>query len=145
MKYVRQILCFALTLMASLNNVVAADPKTQKTLYLTFDDGPLLGTENVIDTLNAENVQATMFMVGLHAEASPYFMGLVKKAKASSVIEVANHSYSHAYDHYRHFYRDAEAVVKDIERNARVLGLTDHPGHVRLPGRDVFRMPGSVT
>ncbi|WP_292242848.1 polysaccharide deacetylase family protein [Mesorhizobium sp.] len=41
-----------------------------RTIYLTFDDGPLTGTSNILDVLEAEQVPATLFMVGTHAQAS---------------------------------------------------------------------------
>ncbi|MDG4896787.1 MULTISPECIES: polysaccharide deacetylase family protein [unclassified Mesorhizobium] len=40
------------------------------TIYLTFDDGPQNGTANILDVLQAEQVPATLFMVGMHAEAT---------------------------------------------------------------------------
>lgn len=112
-----------------------------KTIFLTFDDGPLTGTENILNVLAAENVPATMFMVGMHAEASPAHKALVERAKQLPLVTVGNHSYSHAHDLYRHFYADTEAVVADMKRANTVLGLTTVPVRARLPGRDVFRLP----
>lgn len=116
--------------------VLAAD----RTVYLTFDDGPLDGTANVLDVLEIEQVPATLFMVGMHAEANAGTRALLQRAKAMPLVTVGNHSYSHAYNHYRHFYGDTEGVVADMLRANVVLGLSP-PVHARLPGRDVFRLP----
>lgn len=40
---------------------------TKKYIYLTFDDGPQLGTVTCFNLCRAEAVKASFFMVGLHA------------------------------------------------------------------------------
>ncbi len=112
-----------------------------RTIYLTFDDGPLNGTKNVLDVLQTQKVPATMFMVGMHVEASAEHKALLARAKALSNVTVGNHSYSHAHDRYRQFYSQTEAVVSDMQKANKVLGLTVKPVKARLPGRDVFRLP----
>ncbi|SUU88920.1 peptidoglycan/xylan/chitin deacetylase (PgdA/CDA1 family) [Aminobacter aminovorans] len=134
------ILCFLATFVLASWPAQAAD----RTIYLTFDDGPLDGTGNILDVLKAENVPATMFMVGLHAKSSPESKALVARAKSMPLVTVGNHSYSHAYDRYRKFYADTEAVVADMVRANAVLGLAA-PTHARLPGRNVFRLPNIST
>ncbi|MDX8469178.1 polysaccharide deacetylase family protein [Mesorhizobium sp. VK23B] len=111
-----------------------------RTIYLTFDDGPLNGTANILDVLQAEQVPATLFMVGMHAEANAGNRALVQRAKSMPLVTIGNHSYSHAYNHYRHFYGDTEGVVADMLKANAVLGLKPAV-HARLPGRDVFRLP----
>ena len=49
----------------------ASATAAHRTVFLTFDDGPLNGTPNVLDVLQAEQVPAALFMVGSHAEAGP--------------------------------------------------------------------------
>lgn len=115
-----------------------------RTIYLTFDDGPLDGTANILDVLQAENVPAAMFMVGLHAKSSPESMALGARAKSMPLVTVGNHSYSHAFNRYRKFYADTEGVVADMVRANAVLGL-EVPTHARLPGRNVFRLPNIST
>ncbi|MET3582295.1 peptidoglycan/xylan/chitin deacetylase (PgdA/CDA1 family) [Mesorhizobium robiniae] len=110
-----------------------------RTIYLTFDDGPLTGTSNILDVLEAEQVPATLFMVGMHAQANGLNKALVQRAKRMPLVTIGNHSYSHAYNHYRHFYGDTEGVVADMLRANAVLGLKPSV-HARLPGRDVFRL-----
>lgn len=123
-----------LSLIAS--PALAAD----RIVYLTFDDGPLNGTANILDVLQAEQVPATLFMVGMHAEANAGNRALVQQANSMPLVTIGNHSYSHAYNHYRHFYGDTEGVVADMLRANAVLGLKPAV-HARLPGRDVFRLP----
>ncbi|MGH7005581.1 MAG: polysaccharide deacetylase family protein [Alphaproteobacteria bacterium] len=124
-------------LLAFASTAMAQD----RTVFLTFDDGPLTGTRNILNVLQEENVPATLFMVGMHAEASPTHRALVQRARHMPLVTVGNHSYSHAHDLYRHFYADTDAVVADMMRANAVLGLTTKPVRARLPGRDVFRLP----
>ncbi|TPJ75013.1 polysaccharide deacetylase family protein [Mesorhizobium sp. B2-7-1] len=130
----RFILPFLLLLVVS--PALAAD----RTIYLTFDDGPLNGTSNILDVLQAEQVPATLFMVGMHAEANATNRALLQRAKSMPLVMIGNHSYSHAYNHYRHFYGDTEGVVADMLRANTVLGLKPAVD-ARLPGRNVFRLP----
>lgn len=91
--------------------------------------------------LQAEQVPATLFMVGMHAEAKATSRALLQRAKSMPLVTIGNHSYSHAYNHYRHFYGDTEGVVADTLSANVVLGLKPAL-HARLPGRrDVFRLP----
>ncbi|MDX8495257.1 polysaccharide deacetylase family protein [Mesorhizobium sp. VK22B] len=130
-----------LRLAATLWLLVASPAlAADRTIYLTFDDGPLNGTANILDVLQAEQVPATLFMVGMHVGANATNRVLVPRAKSMPLVTIGNHSYSHAYNHYRHFYGDTEGVVADMLRANTVLGLKPAV-HARLPGRDVFRLP----
>lgn len=117
----------------------AVQATDEKTIYLTFDDGPLFGTANTLKVLNAEDAPAALFMVELHAEASAEHKALVEQAKGMELITVGDHSYTHANNHYKRFYSSTQEVVDDLEK-APAYSLTA-PVHARLPGRDVFRLP----
>lgn len=114
----------------------------ERTVYLTFDDGPLTGTATILKVLAVEKVPAAMFMVGLHAKASADHMVWVNKAKAMPLVTVGNHSYTHAENHYKHFYSSADQVLADLDQANAALELTKKPIPARLPGRNVFRLPG---
>lgn len=56
--------------------------KNGKSVYLTFDDGPLGGTDDVIKALVNNQVKGTLFMVALHATQTSFrkrILELVKK------------------------------------------------------------------
>lgn len=113
----------------------------ERTIYMTFDDGPLTGTATILSVLEQEKIPAALFMVGLHADASAWNGALVAKARAMPLVTVGNHSYTHANNRYRNFYANTELVLADLARATKALGLTGVPVHARLPGRDVFRLP----
>lgn len=106
-----------------------------KTLYLTFDDGPLEGTGNVLDVLEEEGIEATMFCVGRHVQNHPK---LFLRERRMSRLLVANHTYSHANGHYSRFYRNLWAVMSDVEHAQLILGGRKY---LRLAGRNVWRIP----
>nr|MDA3792904.1 polysaccharide deacetylase family protein [Elusimicrobiota bacterium] len=70
---------------------LSANGKAQKTVALTFDDGPHpMVTEEIIDILNKYEVPATFFMVGLMVEKHP---GIARKVYSGG-FEIGNHTYS---------------------------------------------------
>ncbi|KAI8065614.1 hypothetical protein BC940DRAFT_320467 [Gongronella butleri] len=60
---------------------------------LTFDDGPSLFTQDLLDILDKENVKATFCVMGAHVKLFPEF---VKRAHASGHV-IASHTYSHPH------------------------------------------------
>jgi peptidoglycan/xylan/chitin deacetylase (PgdA/CDA1 family) len=67
-------------------------PLNDKEVVLTFDDGPLPATTNkVLAALSAECVQATFFVVGRNAQASPQML----KAMVRQGHSIGNHTWSH--------------------------------------------------
>ena len=67
-------------------------PVPDKSVFLTFDDGPTPGvTEWVLDTLEKFGAKATFFMVGKNAVNNP---GLVKRILLEG-HSIGNHTYTH--------------------------------------------------
>ena len=108
----------------------------EKTLYLTFDDGPIGGTANLLRVLKEENVKATMFCIGREVVNHSK---LFHQELAMPNLLVANHTYTHANNHYRRFYNSPAAhVVADIDKAQHVIGGAKY---LRLCGRNVWRLP----
>ncbi len=69
-------------------------PKDQRTVALTFDDGPdPETTPALIELLDKHNIKATFFVVGERAEKNPAMIAKL----VQSGHQVANHSYSHPW------------------------------------------------
>ncbi|WP_457606721.1 polysaccharide deacetylase family protein [Nitratifractor sp.] len=115
--------------------VSPVEKNSGKELYLTFDDGPVRGTENVLRILEEEGVEATMFLVGRHVEKHPV---LYRRMRQLPNLLLANHTYSHANGHYRRFYNDSYGVMSDIEHAQILIG---GERYLRLAGRNVWRLP----
>jgi len=107
----------------------------QKILYLTFDDGPVTGTANVLRVLQEEGVDATLFFVGKHIQKS---RALYRRAVSMPNLLIANHTYSHANGTYARFYSHISAVVQDIDSAQELIGGAKY---LRLAGRNVWRLP----
>lgn len=67
-------------------------PGTEKTVYLTFDDGPTPGvTPRVLDYLFQYQAQATFFCLGSNMEQYPLLSGQIR----SNGHTIGNHGYRH--------------------------------------------------
>lgn len=93
-----------------------------KSLYLTFDDGPIPEvTPWVLEQLRPYNAKATFFCIGKNIEAHPDVFAQVKAAGHS----IGNHTWDHC--------------------NGRHTALTDYLTSVQrcqpLTGTDLFRPP----
>jgi len=96
-------------------------------VYLTFDDGPLSGTTNVIlDILKEEGVKATFFVTSKGPD------DLIKR-EFNEGHTVALHTSSHDY---ARIYSSDAAFFKDLEEvGARVKRITGHDAKIiRFPG-----------
>ncbi|PHR83631.1 MAG: polysaccharide deacetylase [Colwellia sp.] len=70
--------------------------KESKSLYLTFDDGPVQGiTENLLDLLDKYQVKATFFIIGQCAKSNPE---IIKEIHHRG-HKLANHTYTHPAFH----------------------------------------------
>ncbi|MDE1191273.1 MAG: polysaccharide deacetylase family protein [Arachidicoccus sp.] len=110
---------------------------TKKYVYLTFDDGPQPGTSNVYHNLKALNLKGTFFMVGLHATFGKTMHDLVDSIRdAYPQILLANHSYTHAKDHYEYFYHHVQDCFNDFLQAQSSLNVQKK--FIRLPGNSAW-------
>lgn len=111
----------------------------KKKIYLTFDDGPNLGTRNLLTILQDEKVPATMFLIGLQTNASTEQKLMWNKLQTFPGIELCNHSYSHAWrNKFTPFYRRADAVIADFNHAQKLMSLPIPIA--RTPGRNAWRI-----
>ncbi len=64
-----------------------------KSIALTFDDGPGIGTDTILSILKSHNAKATFFLIGKNAEANP---DVVRRIDLDG-HEIGNHTYSHSF------------------------------------------------
>ncbi|MEC3876175.1 polysaccharide deacetylase family protein [Chryseobacterium salviniae] len=113
-------------------------PTDKRVIYLTFDDGPNRGTENLLKILHKRNVCATAFLVGKHAYGSKKQQQDLQLLRKDRLIELANHSFTHAHNKYTDFYKNPVAVVHDFDAAKDSLKLYDKIA--RTPGRNIWRL-----
>ncbi|MFT3705304.1 MAG: polysaccharide deacetylase family protein [Agriterribacter sp.] len=109
-----------------------------KYIYLTFDDGPLNGSENIDSVVLAERLKISVFLVGEHALGNKRLDAYYNMYEQNPFVEAYNHSYTHANNKYTLFYSNPENVLADIKKNEQLLNLKFKI--VRLPGRNIWRV-----
>jgi peptidoglycan/xylan/chitin deacetylase (PgdA/CDA1 family) len=119
-----------------------ASEKPVKHIYLTFDDGPLEGTEDLSEAVQTEKIAITVFVVGSNVVASQRLKAYYHLYERNPYIEIGNHSYSHAHGAYRKFYQNPEQVFLDFLKNQMVLHMKNKLA--RLPGRNMWRLMGKI-
>ncbi len=89
----------------------------EKSIYLTFDDGPVPGpTEFVLDQLKAHHAKATFFCIGNNVTRNQsIYQAILKGGHA-----IGNHTFSHL----RGWSTQNETYLKDVSECQRVLNGT---------------------
>jgi peptidoglycan/xylan/chitin deacetylase (PgdA/CDA1 family) len=77
------VLLFVVCISCSEDNTESGSPVNKKAsaleplrdtttryIYLTFDDGPLDGSEDIDDAVTKENIKINVFIVGQHAQST---------------------------------------------------------------------------
>lgn len=91
------------------------DVQEEKTVYLTFDDGPSANTEKVLDILKKENVKATFFVTG----NNPKYNYLMKRAREEGHaigLHTYTHDYSRVYSSEKAFFDDLQKISDLVEK-----------------------------
>ena len=118
-------------------SVVHPADSLTKYIYLTFDDGPLSGTQNCITICERENVAASFFQIGLHQSRSKQGKQLYERIKANeNLFSISNHSYSHASGKYLWFYQHPEEATLDFLKGKAILAPNNNL--VRFPGNNAW-------
>lgn len=81
-----------------------------KVVYLTFDDGPSATTESVLDTLKAEGVPATFFVMA--ADNNEEYLPLLQRTVQEGHL-IALHTCSHDY---KSIYKSPDAYWDDLQK-----------------------------
>lgn len=103
-----------------------------RTIYLTFDDGPSARTGEVLDILKENNIKATFFITGQTSELAQTMM----KRIVEEGHTIAVHTYSHDY---REIYATVVSYLDDFDRIYQwvyeVTGV--YPQIFRFPGGSI--------
>lgn len=102
----------------------------EKTVFLTFDDGPSRNTKKILDTLKKYDVSATFFVIGENLTEDG--VETVKRALEEGHM-IGMHTETHSYEK---IYRSVDAFLKDYDTlAARFVELFGEcPAIYRFPG-----------
>ena len=102
-------------------------PTAEKHVYLTFDDGPSVYTDDILDILDRYGVKATFFVNGRSGFDAQY------RRIVEDGHSIGMHSYSHVYDRV---YKDLDSFAEDLYQIQKLIyDLTGVDCHLyRFPG-----------
>lgn len=90
----------------------------KKTMYLTFDDGPIPGhTDKILDILKEKNIKATFFVVGSQVKKHPALTRRIVKEGHTIGIHCYDHTYTNIYSSVSAYWNDfirAQKLVKKV-------------------------------
>lgn len=111
----------------------------EKTVYLTFDDGPSARTPELLAILEEYDVKATFFVVNKGTEEAKQWMRDIVAAGHTLGI----HTYSHDYNQ---IYQSVEAYLEDFNAMYQViLEATGVPPQIfRFPGGSINAYNGAT-
>ena len=104
-----------------------------KTVYLTFDDGPSNGNTNkILDILEKNNIKATFFVVGNRISANKSIIKRAKNLNMAIYPHCNNHDYNKIYCSKNSYLKDLNCCKKNM---INILGENCSDFRfVRLPG-----------
>lgn len=90
---------------------------SDRSIAITFDDGPAAQTERILDILKEHSVQAAFFSIGKNAVAHPQ---LIKRWYAEGHL-IGNHSYNHSFNFD---WQSSKSMTAEIEQtNAAIQAI----------------------
>lgn len=102
---------------------------SDKTIYLTFDDGPSYLTNDILNILNKENVPATFFVIGSHIDEYSNTVSRAYNEGHTIGLHTFTHNYKYVYSSDDNYFNDLKQI------NDKVYNITGHHSRiVRLPG-----------
>lgn len=116
--------------------VLYTDSISPRYVYLTFDDGPLIGSQAIDSITTAKQVKTNVFLIGMHAEMSKRMYKYYQKYMTNPLIDSYNHSFTHAHNKFSVFYSQPQKAFADFDKNETALQLQHKI--VRLPGRNIW-------
>lgn len=98
-----------------------------KIIYLTFDDGPSIYTNEILDILDEYNIKATFFVV-CSKDLSEYSKKYIEKDHTIG-LHSCSHKYSNIYSSEDEYFNDLNKLSSIIEESSGYKSK-----YVRLPG-----------
>lgn len=103
--------------------------KGEKVIYLTFDDGPSVLTNRILDILKEEDVKATFFLIGNQIDG---FEDVVKRINDEG-HSIGLHTYSH---NFKKIYCNKSSFINEmVDCQVEIVKVTGSSTNIiRFPG-----------
>lgn len=131
------MLCIAFCTTLSSAEIVPAETD-EKTVYLTFDDGPTPKvTDTILDVLKSHDVKATFFIVGKEIKGRETILRRIYEEGHG----IGLHTYSH---NFKIIYKNPESFIMEMEKTEatinEALGTQLDIPIIRFPGGSAGRL-----
>jgi len=104
-------------------------PSGAKTVFLTFDDGPSIGTLPLLAILDKYKIKATFFVTGMHYPQTKGLYSEIKKRGHVIGVHSMSHDYSKVYTSVDDFFNDLTQIEDIVYTETK-----DKPKLLRFPG-----------
>ena len=111
-------------------------PNYKYSVFLTSDDGPLVGSKNLNQLVLDYEFPLTLFLVGKPVSTDSRLEPYLENYRDNKYMLLGNHSFTHANFHYKRFYNNPDGVEADFIKNEDYLNIISKLA--RLPGRNVW-------
>ena len=102
---------------------------SDKTIYLTFDDGPSYLTESILDILKEENVPATFFVTSNQIYKYSDVIKRMYEENHTVALHTSTHNYSYIYSSDENYFNDLNTIRNEVYN---ITGVKSRI--IRLPG-----------
>ncbi|MEG0275520.1 MAG: polysaccharide deacetylase [Coprobacillus sp.] len=99
-----------------------------KTVYLTFDDGPSANTAKVLEVLKKYNAKATFFVTG-NGQKYNYLIKQAHNEGHTIGLHTYSHNYSRVYSSVNNYFNDLDKIGQMVKGQ---IGFV--PKYIRFPG-----------
>lgn len=117
-------------------SIVSRIDTSERVVALTFDDGPEIYTNQVLDELAKKQVKATFYVVGNRLEAYPEI--------GKRIIEEGHELGNHSYSHQRFLLKPQSFIDHEIQTTNTLIRKAGYTGTImfRPPnGKKLFDLP----
>lgn len=101
----------------------------KKIIYLTFDDGPSVTTNKILDTLKEKDVKATFFLIGNQIVGFEDTVKRIHKEGHSIGLHTYTHKFKRIYNNNDNFIKEMKHCSDEINN---ITGV--NPNIIRFPG-----------
>lgn len=134
-KYRKFMYCFVCTIIILLfnsfsfqNNISRDSNKEEKVIYLTFDDGPSVTTNKVLDILAQKNVHATFFIIGEQIKDNEDVIKKIYYEGHAIGLHTYTHNHNKIYSSNKTFIKEMITTRGEINKITNTL-----PNIIRFP------------
>lgn len=136
--YLLPLLSLCLAFLFIFDYTYATTEPTDKSVYLTFDDGPTPKiTEEILDVLKANDVKATFFIVGKEIKGRETILKRIYEDGHG----IGLHTYSH---NFKKIYQSVDTFIAEMDEDLAAinaaLGTNLDIKAIRFPGGSAGRL-----